>query len=120
MRITIKYKNIDPTPALDAYVERKIGSLSKFMKTLEANREILAEVELARPNKHHNKGEVFYAEVNMNLPGKLLRASQKDYDMRVAIDGVKDDLQRQIKKDSDKRRARSSKNARAVRKLKNK
>jgi len=73
--------------------------LDKFIsKKFEEKGEIKVEIEIARLTKHHRQGDVFYAEANIHLPRKILRAEHSDWDVRVAIDKVKDKLQQEIKK----------------------
>ncbi len=102
MNITIKTKNLDLTPAIKEYIEEKIGSLNKLLQPFEAEGHILAEVEIARTSNHHHKGDVFYAEVNVKLPNKMLRVSIDDSDVRVAIDRARDVLGRDISKYKEK------------------
>ena len=98
MKINIKASNLDLTPALNEYLEEKIGSLSKFLKKYEMEGEVLAQVEVARTTKHHHQGDVFRAEVNLTLPKKVLRGVAEKEDIRTAIDEVKSELQREIVK----------------------
>jgi len=98
MKINIKAINLDLTPALNQYIEEKIGSLSKFLKNYEVDSEIQARVEVARSTKHHHRGNVFKAEINLDLPKKILRSVVEKEDIRMAINGARDELQREIKK----------------------
>ena len=96
MQINIKATGLDLTPAIREYIENKIGSLDKFLKRFEAKGEVKTEIEIARATRHHRKGNVFYAEANLYLPKKIIRAEHSDWDARVAIDMVKDKLKRSI------------------------
>lgn len=99
MKIIIKATNLELTPAINEYIGEKIGSLDKFLnKKLEKESEIKIEIEIARTTKHHKSGDIYYAEANIHLPGKTLRAEHSDWDIRVAIDRIKDMLQQEIKK----------------------
>ncbi|PIT93059.1 MAG: ribosomal subunit interface protein [Candidatus Harrisonbacteria bacterium CG10_big_fil_rev_8_21_14_0_10_38_8] len=99
MKINIKTKNFDLTPIIKEYVEEKIGSLSKLV---EKYGDVIVDVEASKPSMHHNKGDkVFYAEANLDLPNKLLRAENSDFDIYVAINGVKDKLRQEILKYKD-------------------
>ena len=93
----VESKNIKLDEALIVWVEKKIGSLEKFLKKIDPTA-IEARVEIGKPSKHHRKGPVWYAEVNLKVPRKLLRATSIDKDLRTAVNRVKDELQRQIKK----------------------
>lgn len=91
MKIIIKTKNIELTPALHQYVEEKINSLEKFLEIVEA------WVEVGKETRHHRKGPFFRAECQMRLPGKSIRSVAVKEDLRLAIDEVKDELQRALK-----------------------
>ncbi len=98
MQINIKGTGLDLTPAIEEHIERKFGSLDKFLKRFETQGEVRMEVEIARTTRHHRKGDVFYAEVNLHLPKKIIRAEHSDSDIRTAIDAVKDKLKLEIQK----------------------
>lgn len=98
MKINIKTINMELTDAIRQYVEEKIGSLEKYIQRYDENDSIVASVEIGLPSTHHKKGEVYYAETNLNLPGQMLMASEQDYDLRTAVNRVKDKLQREINK----------------------
>jgi len=101
MQITIKGTDLDLTPAIKEYVDTKIGALDKFLQGWGEHADIEARVEVARTTNHHNKGNVYRAEVNLRLPGKLLRAEHEDWDIRVAIDQVANKLKREIVKEKE-------------------
>jgi putative sigma-54 modulation protein len=98
MQIIIHSKNLDITPAIREYVEIKIGSLKRFLKRFETKSEIIAEIEMVRTTKHHKRGDVFYAEANLHMPKKILRAEHYDSDIRIAIDEIKNKLHKEITK----------------------
>jgi len=98
MKIQIKTKNLELTSPMRAFIIQKVSTLEKFLAGFERDHSVLAEVEVARPSKHHHKGNVYYAEINMALPGKLLRASETDFNIRVAVNKTKDKLRREIRK----------------------
>ena len=100
MRIDIKSRELDLTEPLKKYIDTRIGSLDKYLKRFDEGL-IRAEVEVARSTQHHRHGDVYYAEVNLTLPGKLLRATHEGGDVRECIDKVKDTLQREIDKYKD-------------------
>ena len=91
------------TDPLREYIETKVNSLEKYLKNFDQDT-LMAQVEVARTTKHHKQGDVFYAEVNLSLPGNMLRADYKADDVRVAIDKVRSILQREIRKYKDQLR----------------
>lgn len=100
MHIDVQARELELTDALKEYVEKRIGSLDRYLARFDRD-VVLAEVELARTTKHHYRGDVYYAEVNLTLPGKLLRATYTSSDIRKSIDRVRDILQREIRKFKD-------------------
>ncbi len=99
MKITIKATNLDLTPAIKEYVDEKVGTLAKFVKRYEAEGgELTAVVEIARTTHHHHKGDVFMGEINLSLPGVLLRAVDEDSDVRVAINKARNKMKSELNK----------------------
>ena len=90
MNLDIKATNLELTPAVKKYIEDKVFGLSKFLTKWEKIGDINARFELAKITNHHNKGEVFYAELNINLGEKMLRAEHSADDAYKAVDKVKD------------------------------
>lgn len=103
MHITIKCTNIDITPGINAFVEQKVGLISKFIKPSDYE---LAEarIEIGKPSKHHKTGLVCYAEINLKIGGQLFRAVAEHADLYTAIDFARDEVERQIKKGKQKSR----------------
>jgi len=100
MKLNIKATNFKITFKIRSYLEEKIGNLDKFMP--EGDSSVEAWVELARTTYHHQTGDIFRAEVDIRLPGKILRAEAERENIFLAIDEVKDELQQQIKKYKDR------------------
>ena len=99
MKLNIKATNIDLTSEIKEYLEKKIGSVEKFLnkKDIEIN-SVEAQVEIGLPSQHHQKGDIYYAEVNLQLPKKLIRVTAQKDDLKKAIVKVKNKLKREIKK----------------------
>lgn len=120
MKINIKYTNLTSTSTIQKYIEDKIGLLNRFIKRLDEKGVVEAWVEIARTTKHHNKGNVYHAECNLELSGKLLRAETENWDVRLAIDEIKDILDLEIKKYSEKFRPQDGPGQEKLRKLRGK
>lgn len=101
MRITsVRTTNMELTEAIKAYVEEKLLSLDKLMIDFQPEPE--ADVEVGKTTEHHSNGPFFFAEVNLTVPGNLLRARIEAEDLYEAIDLMKDDLRRQVVDFKDK------------------
>lgn len=96
MNINIKATNLELTPFIKEYIESKILSLSKFIEKWEKIGAVDVKFELARTTNHHHKGKVYYAEINLALGGKMLRAEHSGEDIHEVIDKIKDIIKEEI------------------------
>ncbi len=116
MKITIKATNIKLSPSIKSFVEEKIGGLEKFLQKIKID-PLEAFIEIEKTTVHHRKGDVFRAEVQFCLPGQSIRAESTKDDLHLAIDEVKDELQRKIKQYTQKQISKRRRGARAIKKL---
>lgn len=94
MRITeIKGTNMELTEAIKQYVNKRLEGVANLCEKYSP---CDVNVEVGKTSQHHNKGEVFYAEFNMTIPGETLRATSTQEDLYAAIDEAKDQLKRQL------------------------
>ncbi|EGL83693.1 sigma 54 modulation protein/ribosomal protein S30EA [Caldalkalibacillus thermarum TA2.A1] len=89
MKFNIRGENIEVTPALRDYVEKKVGRLERYF-----NEDITSDVyvTLKVTRDEHS------VEVTIPMPKLLLRAEEKSLDMYASIDLVVEKLERQIRK----------------------
>lgn len=116
MRIIIKGTNIKLSPNITSYVEQKIGGLEKFLKGIDSNL-IEARVEVGKIIRGQRQGDLFRAEVNLNLGGQMLRVEKTEEALMAAIDLVKDELAEEIKQFKHKRKDRVRRGARSWKKF---
>ena len=119
MKIDIKATDLKMTSPLAEFIEEKIGSLDKFIRAeigdgTHGNHLVEAFVEVARDTKHHKHGEVFRAGVNLKIGGRVLRAEKSDFDIRVAIDAVREELTAELRKTQGKFESQFKKGARKL------
>ena len=120
MNINIKYTNLDSTPAIEQYTIEKVESLERFIRNLNERAVPQVQVEISRTTKHHQKGDIYHVECNLELPGKLLRAETENWNVRLGIDEVRDELQRELKKYGERFRPQDSRGQKESRKLRGK
>lgn len=96
MKIQILAHGVSLEDNISEYLEKKILTLSRFLKRLEAQGEVLCQIEISRESRHHRSGNVYYAEGTLALPKKTLRAEYYEKNILAAIDGVKDKLKAEI------------------------
>jgi ribosomal subunit interface protein len=99
MRITFKTKRVDLTDELIAYAHKRLSTCEKFLGT--ASETALCDVELAKPLQQ-NSGAVFYAEANLEANGTLHRATAKAETLEAAIDMIKHELQKELRRAKEK------------------
>ena len=103
------------TDAIRAYVEEKINHLDKFLDPTDES--IEAQVEVGKTTEHHQKGQVFRAEINLHLRGKYLRVEQAAEDLYAAIDLARDEMAREIKGAKEKNETLFRRGARKIKNL---
>ncbi|MCK6258646.1 ribosome-associated translation inhibitor RaiA [Fictibacillus sp. KIGAM418] len=101
MQYNIRGENIEVTPALREYVEKKVAKLQRyFNETPNTDAHVNLKV-------YNNDQSV---EVTIPMTGLLLRAEESHTDMYAAIDLVIEKLERQIRKHKTKVNRRSKQN----------
>lgn len=103
MRPNIRAINLEITPAIQSYIQKKVDMVEKYLGSLKV---INCDFEIELTSKHHNKGDIFRAEVNLTIPGEVLWADFTADDLYKSIDKVKDHLIDLIKKHKEKRIAK--------------
>jgi putative sigma-54 modulation protein len=101
MNISIKSTNIELTPALKDYTEKRLAGITKF-----TGEDVAATVEIGKTTAHHNHGDIFKAEVNVTTSlGKQFRAESEKADLYEAIDDVRSELIRVLSSSKGKKEA---------------
>ena len=94
--------DFEMTSTIEEYVYKKISTLEKFLGKNHEN--ILCEVELGKSSNHHKSGEIFRVEINIVSPGKhQYYAVAEKIDLYAAIDVVRDEIEREIIAQKEKR-----------------
>ncbi|PLX20897.1 ribosomal subunit interface protein [Candidatus Parcubacteria bacterium] len=101
MQVRIKATKIDLTDSIRDYVQQKMDMLDKYLGTYDV---VNCDVEVGVTTNHHQKGKIFKAETNIQLPGELLRVEKEAEDLYKAIDKVKDHMTRSIRRYKEKRK----------------
>lgn len=112
----IKATNIDLTTAIVSYVESKLskeilGKFSGHGKIFDVN------VEIGKTTKHHVNGEIFRAEINVSVKGKVLRAVSDKEDLYSAIDDVHDEIVEVLRDSKERKDALWRRGARKIKEM---
>ncbi len=112
----IKATNTTLTPAITNYVESKLSKevLNKFA----GQNEIFdVEIDIGKTTAHHTHGEIFRAEINVSVKGKVLRAVSDKEDLYSAIDDVHDEIVEVLKNTKEKKDALWKRGARRIKEI---
>jgi len=99
MNVQVRGKNIEVTPALKEYAEKRLSKLEKYLPKID-----VVHVTLLV------EGDLHKTEVTIPVAGYLLRGEEESPDMYSSIDLVVDKLERQAKKYKEKLYARFKSN----------
>jgi putative sigma-54 modulation protein len=103
MKLRIKATKLELTDAIRDYIQEKMDMSEKYLGDTPVTN---CDFEVERIIGGQNKGEVFRAEVNLEVPHELLRVEKSEADLYKAIDKVKDHLDEVIVRYKEKARAR--------------
>jgi putative sigma-54 modulation protein len=90
MELQITGKNMELTPPIRSYIERKIKKFNRHLPNIIESQIEITEEKTRSPRQH------FVAQVTINSNGTLLRGEERGKDTFTAIDKVVDVMDRQI------------------------
>jgi putative sigma-54 modulation protein len=99
MQLNIKSTKLEMTAAIRQYIENKMAMVEKYLGDIKADN---CDVQVEKAIGGQHKGEIFRAEVNLQVPRQILRVEKTEKDLYKAIDKVKDHLELIIKKYKEK------------------
>lgn len=100
MQIQIKATKMKLTPEIKEYVQKKMDMLEKYMGNFRPTN---CNIEVGLAVGGQASGKIYRTEVNLSLPGELLRVEKTEKDIYKSIDKVKDHLRISIQKYKDKK-----------------
>ena len=100
MEVSVFTRNMEMTPRLREYVERKVGKLDRYLSEIDDVRVDL-RVENARSAAHRQ-----VAQLTVRTRGAILRTEERTNDMFASIDATLDKMYRQVARYKGKRRDR--------------
>jgi len=105
MRLQVKGKNVEVTPSIREYAERKLARLSKQLAE-----QTQVELELSE-QRNPSIAESQVAEATVFTKGPTLRARESSRDMKASIDQLAHTLERQVKRYTERRRVEPRRHA---------
>ncbi|MDD3170588.1 MAG: ribosome-associated translation inhibitor RaiA [Candidatus Paceibacterota bacterium] len=99
MQIRIKETEIKVNRGIYSFLEKKIKALKKFLPDIP---ELIIEVELGLTTRHHQKGNIYRAEIQIPMPRKrIFRAVSEKENLRSAIIEAQKEMEAQLIKRKD-------------------
>lgn len=119
MRLDIKATNIHLSDRVRFLIEEKISKpVFELAGRIDERMDIILDIEVGKTTRHHNKGRIWFAEANLDLPRlkKVLRANALTESLEASLDEAKDRLFIELKKYKEKRKDKSIRKFRHPRK----
>jgi putative sigma-54 modulation protein len=101
MEVLIFTRNLEPTPRLEDYVERKVNRLDRYLPNIDE-----AQVDLRVENARSAADRQVAQLTVRTTHGTILRAEERTADMFMSIDAVMDKMYRQMARYKGKRQHR--------------
>ena len=99
MQMKLKATRLVITDALRDYCQLKMDKIEKYLGSVAV---VNCDVEISKTVGDQRHGDIFRAEVNLEVPHQLLRVERTASDMYKAIDKAQEHLKLVIKKYKDK------------------
>lgn len=96
--IIFKYNNLAEAEPLATVVEQKFDALAKY---LHGNESVTCEVEFEKVAAQQN-GKVFRTEATLVIDGDLFRAEATENSFEEAVDEMRDQLDKELRRKKDK------------------
>ncbi len=97
--INYKFNDLPETQVLTELLEQKCTTLEKYFHERES---ILCNVEFQKVSPQKT-GEIYKVEVDLTLNGTLFRAEAVEMNFEKAIDSVREELDKELRRDKEKR-----------------
>lgn len=111
--INYKITNAEVSEQLKTVTENKLAVLDKYINGAPA----ICDIEFEKITNHHQQGNIFRVEINLEKKGKLFRAEATAENFERAIDLARSDLQQELETDRGKREALWKRGARQMKEM---
>ncbi|TSC61045.1 MAG: Uncharacterized protein G01um101448_812 [Parcubacteria group bacterium Gr01-1014_48] len=115
MNITTKATNLVLTSAIEVYIAKKFGVLTKYVDHSDSSAG--GQIEVGKTTRHHQNGDVFRAEINFHIAGKDFWTEATANDIYSAIDEAREEIVRMIRAHKGKSTSIKRAGGRAVKKI---
>lgn len=90
MRLNLKATNITLNDDIRSYLEKRLASIDKLINLEDPS--VMVDVELGCSTKHHQSGDIFFAEINIHRGKETFRSVSNRPTINAAIDDMRDEI----------------------------
>jgi len=105
MKIKILSKGVELDRELEQYIKTKIDFLESKLGLARKNEERVCNFRMGRDTKSKKKGNIYFAEASIETPRKNFGARAEADSIQMAIDELKDELYKKIRRYKRKKEA---------------
>jgi ribosomal subunit interface protein len=113
MNINFKYNNHAEAQELSDITEQKLATLKKF---IAADQSIICDAEFDKVAAN-KKGAIFRFSTNLQVDGDMYRADATEESFEAAVDEVRDELDKKLRRTKSKKDSLGKKAGRAMKNL---
>ncbi|WP_045860215.1 HPF/RaiA family ribosome-associated protein [Teredinibacter purpureus] len=96
----VVYRDLEPSPALNDTIHKKIEKLYRYSDSI-----IHSRVVLDSPHNHKHKGKMFRASIELGVKGAPITVTHDDPSPHVAVRDAFATCERKLKEDSNRRKS---------------
>jgi len=93
----VTYRDMDPSQALNAIIDKRLEKLSRYSSDIQYSR-----VVIESPHNHKHKGKQFRATVEIEVKGSPITISQDDASIHIAVRDAFNVAERKLKSHAEK------------------
>jgi len=113
MQVNFNYNNHEEAQALTRSTESKLETLKKFISPEQS---VICDAEFDKVAAN-NKGNIFHFAVNLQVDGHLYRADATKESFEAAVDEVRDELDKRLRRSKNKKDSLGKKAGRAIKRI---
>lgn len=111
MKTKILTKDIELEQKIEEYIHKKVSSLESVLGEDEDN---FCDFRIGKNSGSHKQGKIYFAEASIKTDSKNYGARAESENLMEAIDGLKDELSKKIRRYKGKKMAMIKKGGRAI------
>lgn len=115
IKINLKVTGMEASDAVREYLDKKLEKVGDFAE--KEQDEVILRVEIGRTTGHHEKGDIFRAEINTRVLGQDFYAATELEDLYAAIDKAQEEILREIKRAKGKQEALVRRGGRRIKEI---